>query len=513
MEDSRAFPLDPRAQEFVPLNPISSRFYFPYTSPPPPPFPTPPPSSYGLSPTVPRVFTFFNLPPHPMMFSPPPPPLPPPPRPYFNGVSAVQRLPFQSKSPTRSLSLISVPRDATESTVRRDLEVFGDVRGVQMERISEGIVTVHFYDLRDAKRAVREICGRHMQHQAKVGGSGSVWSLPSSSSPVRGFVSGRPVWAQFVVQATSAVPNGCNQGTLVVFNLNPEVSSIALRQIFQVYGPIKELRETPYKKHQRFVEFYDVRDAAKALDGMNGEEICGKEVVIEYSRPGGIKNKFRSLRQPHVLFQPPPILAPPMRQPLTLMKDKNKNVSPNNGVSVVEASMGSLCIKDNEHNKIRGAESETKSKNVANNKCNVGYGFVNMTSPEAAWRLYKAFHLQRWEVFNSQKICQITYARVQGLEDLKEHFKSAKFPCEAELYLPVVFTPPRDGKQLTEPVSININGCTGLDSKHLEPMDGQDLSVSGSCCGSDHYNSQEDDFSSSSIDGGQGLTVVGETSF
>ncbi|CAN6848821.1 unnamed protein product [Brassica oleracea] len=603
MEDSRAFPLDPRAQEFVPLNPISSRFYFPYTSPPPPPFPTPPPSSYGLSPTVPRVFTFFNLPPHPMMFSPPPPPLPPPPRPYFNGVSAVQRLPFQSKSPTRSLSLISVPRDATESTVRRDLEVFGDVRGVQMERISEGIVTVHFYDLRDAKRAVREICGRHMQHQAKVGGSGSVWSLPSSSSPVRGFVSGRPVWAQFVVQATSAVPNGCNQGTLVVFNLNPEVSSIALRQIFQVYGPIKELRETPYKKHQRFVEFYDVRDAAKALDGMNGEEICGKEVVIEYSRPGGIKNKFRSLRQPHVLFQPPPILAPPMRQPLTLMKDKNKNVSPNNGVSVVEASMGSLCIKDNEHNKIRGAESETKSKNVAkwgkkrhmksmelsqfliseetmddpscrdprttlmiknipnkysqklllnmldnhcvhineaitegkdeheahhqpfssydfvylpmdfNNKCNVGYGFVNMTSPEAAWRLYKAFHRQRWEVFNSQKICQITYARVQGLEDLKEHFKSAKFPCEAELYLPVVFTPPRDGKQLTEPVSININGCTGLDSKHLEPMDGQDLSVSGSCCGSDHYNSQEDDFSSSSIDGGQGLTVVGETSF
>ena len=119
------------------------------------------------------------------------------------------------------------------------------------------------------------------------------------------------------------------------------------------------MRETPYKKHQRFVEFYDVRDAAKALDGINGEEICGKEVVIEYSRPGGIKNKFRSLRQPHVLFQPPPILAPPMRQPLTLMKDKNKNVSPNNGVDVVEASMRSLCDIDDE------AESETRSKNVA----------------------------------------------------------------------------------------------------------------------------------------------------
>lgn len=102
----------------------------------------------------------------------------------------------------------------------------------------------------------------------------------------------------------------------------------------------------------------------------------------------------------------------------------------------------------------------------------------------------------------------------QGLEDLKEHFKSSKFPCEAELYLPVFFSPPRDGKQLTEPVSIKINGVTGINSNHLfEPMDGQDHSVGGSCCGSDNDNSQEDGLSGSSIDGGRSLTVVGETSF
>ena len=47
------------------------------------------------------------------------------------------------------------------------------------------------------------------------------------------------------------------------------------------------------------------------------------------------------------------------------------------------------------------------------NKCNVGYGFVNMTSPQATLRLYKAFHLQNWEVFNSRKICEVTYARLQ----------------------------------------------------------------------------------------------------
>ncbi|KAG2261476.1 hypothetical protein Bca52824_068555 [Brassica carinata] len=514
------------------------------------------------------MFTFFNIPPHPMMFPPAPhPPPPPPPRPWFNGFSAVQRLSPPSNSPTRSLSLIYVPRDVTESTVRRDLEVFGDVRGVQMERISEGAVTVHFYDLRDAKRAVREFCGKHMQHQERLGsssGGGSVWRSPSSSA--RGFVSGRPVWAHFVVPDTNAVAGGCNQGTLVIFNLDPEVSSTALRQIFQVYGSIKELRETPYKKHQRFIEFYDVRDAVNAFDGMNGEEIYGKQVVIEFSRPGGLKNKFTPFRQQQLPFQPRPVLlTPPLKQSVILTNGKSKNVSPNNGVDVVEASMRSLCDIDDE------AESETKSKNVEmelsqfliseetmndpscrdprttlmiknipnkysqklllnmldnhcihineaiteeerdehkahpdqpissydfvylpmdfNNKCNVGYGFVNMTSPEAAWRLYKAFHLQRWEIFNSHKICQVTYARVQGLEDLKEHFKSSKFPCEAELYLP-----------LTEPVSININDCTGLNNiHHLEPFDGPDHS--------------EDGLSGSSIDGGWSVTVVGETCF
>lgn len=42
----------------------------------------------------------------------------------------------------------------------------------------------------------------------------------------------------------------------------------------------------------------------------------------------------------------------------------------------------------------------------------------------------------------------------KGLEALKEHFKNSKFPCEVEHYLPVVFSPPRDGRQVTEPIPI-----------------------------------------------------------
>lgn len=58
-------------------------------------------------------------------------------------------------------------------------------------------------------------------------------------------------------------------------------------------GDVKELRETPAKKQHKFVEFYDVRDASKALKALDGTEIDGKRVKIEFSRPGGQAHKAR----------------------------------------------------------------------------------------------------------------------------------------------------------------------------------------------------------------------------
>ncbi|KAI3669743.1 hypothetical protein L6452_41125 [Arctium lappa] len=64
------------------------------------------------------------------------------------------------------------------------------------------------------------------------------------------------------------------------------------------------------------------------------------------------------------------------------------------------------------------------------NKCNVGYGFVNMT--EAIWRLYNALHHQNWEVFNSKKICEVSYTRLQGVDALKENAEEATNAKEVE---------------------------------------------------------------------------------
>lgn len=38
------------------------------------------------------------------------------------------------------------------------------------------------------------------------------------------------------------------------------------------------------------------------------------------------------------------------------------------------------------------------------NRCNLGYAFVNLTSPHAAAELYKQWHERHWEEFNSRKV-------------------------------------------------------------------------------------------------------------
>ncbi|KAF7839871.1 protein terminal ear1-like [Senna tora] len=487
-----------------------------------------------------------------------------------------------STSPTRSLLLSSVPpsESVSESALRRELEVFGDVRGVQMERLRDGIVTVHFYDLRHAEMALVAIRKQHMQQQtrlrnyyaslmAKTRNSALPEPPPPPPPPAaatRGLIAGRAVWAQYIVPPYNAVPDGPNQGTIVIFNLDSEVSAETLRQTFEAFGPVKELRDTPSKKNQRFVEFFDTRDAAKALKQMNGKQIHGKAVVIEFSRPGGHGRKFFNALpaattipkmplnlqpKPHSPPPPPPLprknsrrFAPPPPQPQLSSKQPSSNKNTTDSecvettVSGVETTVSGstkqhhhqqqqvirsrnwkgkqgkkqesrFLIKEDaiEESSLKDSRTTVMIKNIPNkysqklllnmldnhcihcneqigdgddqplsNKCNVGYGFVNMTSPEATLRLYKAFHLQHWEVFNSRKICEVTYARVQGVEALKEHFKNSKFPCEMEHYLPVVFLPPRDGRQLTEPLPIvgQKQGVSNSKADEDEIADGEE---------------------------------------
>ena len=59
------------------------------------------------------------------------------------------------------------------------------------------------------------------------------------------------------------------------------------------------------------------------------------------------------------------------------------------------------------------------------NKCNVGYAFINFQSTASIRPFYIEFNKTKWEKFNSEKICVINYARIQGKENQIKHFQNS----------------------------------------------------------------------------------------
>ncbi|XP_073120948.1 protein MEI2-like 7 [Henckelia pumila] len=85
-------------------------------------------------------------------------------------------------------------------------------------------------------------------------------------------------------------------------------------------------------------------------------------------------------------------------------------------------------------------------------KGNLGYAFVNFTTGVAANKFKKILQNFKWETFRSddgsfisKKICEITWARIQGKEVYTRRFKNSEFACEELDFLPVVLDPPRNG--------------------------------------------------------------------
>ncbi|KAG6530160.1 hypothetical protein ZIOFF_012382 [Zingiber officinale] len=418
-EAGRGNILDPAAAEFYPAAPA-------------------PAGQYALG--HPQIYYAYP----PAAAHPPPPPTQVVALPVFH-LPQPQQMEAAAATTTRAVALSMVPRHVGEGEVRAAMEAFGGVRAVEMGALAaEGVVTVYFFDFRSAEAVVAEVREQHARLTNAAGfGFGATlsgnWSAPWSwRSPElgRGTVAGHPVWAQFAADDP-------HQGCLVLLNSDPTVSLLSLREIFEPFGPVKEVREMPSKPQHKLVEFFDTRDAARALSGLNGKEFNGRRLLLEFSRHGGrSSNNPRSSGQGHGVHNSH---LPPSQKLLLNVLDSH-------------------CIQCNKQIIEEGEQEQPYSAYDFvylpidfNNKCNVGYGFVNLTSPEAAFRLYKGFHLQPWEAFNSRKICQVTYARLQGVEALKEHFKNTKFACDNEEYMPVIFSPPRDGKQLTEPVPVVVS--------------------------------------------------------
>ncbi|CAK7340163.1 unnamed protein product [Dovyalis caffra] len=119
--------------------------------------------------------------------------------------------------------------------------------------------------------------------------------------------------------------------------------------------------------------------------------------------------------------------------------------------------LDSHCMMENEKAKLQNSDS-TKETLVSafdflylpidfRGGANKGYAFVNFTDARAAWKFYLSTNYQAWDVFQSLKIREITCARLQGKEQLVRHLGNSTFQCDSDEYLPVCFSPARDGSR------------------------------------------------------------------
>ncbi|BAT88401.1 hypothetical protein VIGAN_05188300 [Vigna angularis var. angularis] len=127
-------------------------------------------------------------------------------------------------------SLLLTPLPFTsDSAFRAELQAFGDIRALQTEALRHGILIVHFYDLCHAESAFAAI--RSMHHH-----------FPQVAPASPGLLSSRPISTQYVLPSSSSIPDAHNQGTLVVFNLDPHLSTDHLRRLFHPFGVLPRER-------------------------------------------------------------------------------------------------------------------------------------------------------------------------------------------------------------------------------------------------------------------------------
>ncbi|KAI8140266.1 RNA recognition motif 2-domain-containing protein [Fennellomyces sp. T-0311] len=83
------------------------------------------------------------------------------------------------------------------------------------------------------------------------------------------------------------------------------------------------------------------------------------------------------------------------------------------------------------------------------NKCNVGYAFINFIDVKSVITFAKERVGRRWNRFNSEKRCSISYANIQGKDALIEKFRNSSVMEEEESYRPKIFYSygPRRGEE------------------------------------------------------------------
>ena len=107
------------------------------------------------------------------------------------------------------------------------------------------------------------------------------------------------------------------------------------------------------------------------------------------------------------------------------------------------------------------------------NKCNLGFAFINFVEPFHIILFYELYRGKKWKKFNSDKMCELLYAKFQGRKELISHFEKGKvLSFDSEDKRPLILPAPSSLPKINLPcyylklflklypnVSYEINNC------------------------------------------------------
>lgn len=85
------------------------------------------------------------------------------------------------------------------------------------------------------------------------------------------------------------------------------------------------------------------------------------------------------------------------------------------------------------------------------NKCNIGYFFINLPSPQAAMDFMAQFEGYQLPAYRSTKVCAASWARIQGFDQNVAHYLNSPVARMGREFRPRIFD--ADGRESTFPVA------------------------------------------------------------
>jgi len=151
--------------------------------------------------------------------------------------------------PSRTLFVRNIQYEVPEKLIKDMLDGFGEIKSFFNLIQKRGLAFATYYDVRSAERAKKDL-------QSKE-------------------INGRLIDVHFAIpkEDDPEFMDDKNTGTLFISlrNVTSPVNNDDIKSHFEQWGGVKDVRECKNSPNQKFVEFYDLRDCAKAFEqSLNG---------------------------------------------------------------------------------------------------------------------------------------------------------------------------------------------------------------------------------------------------